>query len=167
MLPTVQWSLAIINTEAPSKTEAPKIEPTKSTAYTTSKIDVNFVVCMRCLRRNVNVFNCRLECIEYFKSQSKTTPLPLKLSYNNNRGDKLNNKNTGTSGTGQQSSQIKSEPIAESQNELLVRLLEYKERQFWFIVLAAGCIIVLLFLIVLVLLAQRSKKQKIVDTRIY
>ena len=155
---SVDWLRASIPS-TPKSNDISTIEPTSSS--TPPKDNLNIRECMICLRKNIALSKCKQACEKWVEMQSKTTATPLRVPSNLAYA-----MNSETSVINNNSKERVQSTIPESQ-QMLDRLLQYKEREFWFLAFAAGCIIVLLALITIVLITQRRKKQKIVEPRIF
>lgn len=134
--------------------------------FTNPKNGVPSAICDRCRRRYpTNINMCRRDCLYMFSNSMKKTT-PIQQGYSTNMISTTQD-NTDVANSAKEPQATTTMLDAATQTNLLSRLLEYKEREFWFISFAGGLIIVLLVIIILVLVSQRRKKHKIVDPRIY
>ena len=114
--------------------------------------------CKRC-RMSKPLYMCKKACLYMFRNSIT----PFQQGYSTN----MMSTEDSTKVDNIKISRVTTRLDAVTQTDLLSRLLEYKESEFWFISIATGLIVVLLVIIILVLVSQRRKKHKIVDPRIY
>eukprot|EP00111_Clytia_hemisphaerica_P016069 TCONS_00047550-protein len=147
--PTFTWGIKITRPNQKVITK-PTITTTLSKSYER--------LCKECLQYSMKPKLCHQVCQAWLNAQTTPTLAPRPPAVFRNGKTQPRQPTAKPS-----ESEIKVTRITEK--DLISTLLEYREREFWFVAFAFGCVIVLLLLIVIMFCSHKRRTHKIVKPR--